>query len=274
MKAPFFSIIIPTLNEEKYLPKLLENLSKQTFRNFEVFVVDGKSDDSTCNEAKKFVKKLSVTILVHNVRNVSAQRNFGAKHAKGRYLVFLDADVGVGENFLALLNKELLQQNALFATTRLLSDSKDVSDVAFVHFINLAMEFSVFVDRPFAGGYNFIVSCDVFTKIGGFNTHSWHGEDYELSLKLNKAGYKLKILKKPAIVYSLRRFRHEGKLIVVTKNARAALHLFTKGPITQEIFDYHMGGSRYKFKKKEEIKPQILRQAENKIKDFFQEFLH
>ncbi|MFH1244651.1 MAG: glycosyltransferase, partial [bacterium] len=53
-KKPFFSLIIPALNEAKYLPLLLDDLSKQTFLDFEVIVVDGNSDDQTVAKAKSF----------------------------------------------------------------------------------------------------------------------------------------------------------------------------------------------------------------------------
>ena len=54
MKKPFFSIIIPTLNEEKYLPHLLADLAKQTFQDFEVIVIDGQSTDQTVPKTKLF----------------------------------------------------------------------------------------------------------------------------------------------------------------------------------------------------------------------------
>ena len=57
-QRPFFSIIIPSLNEEKYLPLLLEDLSQQTFKSFEVIIIDGKSEDKTIELAKTFNKKL------------------------------------------------------------------------------------------------------------------------------------------------------------------------------------------------------------------------
>ncbi len=50
----FYSIIIPTLNEEKYLPLLLSDLNKQKEKNFEVIIVDGSSIDNTKKEAEKF----------------------------------------------------------------------------------------------------------------------------------------------------------------------------------------------------------------------------
>src|SRR6266480_923896 len=90
-----FSIIIPTLNEEHYLPKLLTDLQKQTQQNFEVIVVDGKSEDNTKEQAISFAKKLPLKFIETPTRNVSHQRNLGAKHALGAYLFFLDADTRI-----------------------------------------------------------------------------------------------------------------------------------------------------------------------------------
>jgi len=49
---PFFSIVIPTLNEEKCLPRLLDDLTQQKEKDFEVIVIDGRSDDQTVKKAK------------------------------------------------------------------------------------------------------------------------------------------------------------------------------------------------------------------------------
>jgi len=89
MSKPFFTIVIPTLNEENYLPRLLEDLSNQTFpkEQFEVIHVDGDSDDKTVALAKSFNKKISIKSIVIKKRNVSTQRNKGAQmhQANGSY---------------------------------------------------------------------------------------------------------------------------------------------------------------------------------------------
>lgn len=273
MKAPFFSIIIPTLNEEKYVPILLANLCKQTCKDFEVFVVDGLSVDKTIQKVKVFKTKLPLKIISSMQKNVGAQRNRGAKEARGIYVVFFDADVGLPPDFLALLKEDLITSQSVFATTRLAPDSKKTSDRALVQLANLSMHMSLFVEKPFVGGYNFIVKRSVFLSIGGFREDNFHGEDYELSLRLFNAGHALSIFKRPAIIYSLRRFRREGKLTVLGKNAKAAIHLFTKGPITSEIFDYPMGGSWYALKKKEQVKPQVMHMVETHVKKFLRVFL-
>src|SRR3990172_1161417 len=88
-----FSVIIPTLNEQKFLPNLLTSLSEQSYRDFEVIIVDGGSEDKTVVRARSYKKKLpSLTIIEHARRGVSAQRNEGAASARGEWLVFIDAD--------------------------------------------------------------------------------------------------------------------------------------------------------------------------------------
>jgi len=98
---PYFSIIIPTLNEQKFLPNLLSNLTKQTNQDFEVFVVDAKSKDKTIENALEFVNKLpSLTIIKSSQKNVSHQRNIGAKKAQGKIILFIDADTGLPKYYL------------------------------------------------------------------------------------------------------------------------------------------------------------------------------
>jgi len=89
---PFFSIVIPTLNEECYLPNLLCDLSRQTCRDFEVIVVDANSEDQTNYQAQQFKERFDAfTFLASTKRNVSHQRNLGADRAVADWLIFLDA---------------------------------------------------------------------------------------------------------------------------------------------------------------------------------------
>jgi glycosyltransferase involved in cell wall biosynthesis len=88
-KRDLVSIIVPVFNEEKVIGRLLESAKRQIYKEIEVIVVDDASTDNTVIEAKKF------TDLVFKRKHAerSAQRNFGAKMAKGKYLLFLDADM-------------------------------------------------------------------------------------------------------------------------------------------------------------------------------------
>lgn len=88
---PFFSVIIPLYNKENYVRDAIDSISAQTFRSFEIVVVDdGSTDDSA-----KIVRAIDYTrILISPQENagVSAARNKGLQIANGAYVAFLDAD--------------------------------------------------------------------------------------------------------------------------------------------------------------------------------------
>lgn len=96
------SIVVITLNEEKRISRLLEDLSKQTHRDFEVILVDSNSEDATCEIAAVYEAALP-KLIIHKMetRGVSLGRNTGAKLANHERLLFLDADVQLSPNFLA-----------------------------------------------------------------------------------------------------------------------------------------------------------------------------
>lgn len=88
MKYPLVSILITTLNSEKTLEKLLESIQGQSYNQIETIVVDNNSIDETQEIAKRFTQKVFV-----KGPERSAQRNFGAKKAVGKYLLILDSDM-------------------------------------------------------------------------------------------------------------------------------------------------------------------------------------
>ncbi|GAK82715.1 beta-1,3-glucosyltransferase [Vibrio ponticus] len=96
------SIVVITLNEEKRIGRLLNDLSKQTHQDFEVIVVDSNSDDNTCQVATAYEASLP-QLTVHNMeaRGVSLGRNTGAAMAQYERILFLDADVRLEPTFLA-----------------------------------------------------------------------------------------------------------------------------------------------------------------------------
>jgi len=75
MTKPFFSIIIPSLNEEKYIYKILNNLKDQTFKNFELILVDANSADNTLKIANQYKDKYSLKIISSKKMNLSHQIN-------------------------------------------------------------------------------------------------------------------------------------------------------------------------------------------------------
>ncbi|MBI2018527.1 glycosyltransferase [Candidatus Daviesbacteria bacterium] len=88
-KKDLVSVVITTKNEEDAISNLLESITKQTYKNIEIILVDNNSEDNTLKIARRFKK-----VKVYNWGpERSSQRNYGAKKSFGEYLLFLDADM-------------------------------------------------------------------------------------------------------------------------------------------------------------------------------------
>lgn len=211
---PFFSIIIPTLNEETHLPLLLSDLATQTVVNFEVILVDGHSVDQTVPRAKEFKTKLPLRIFLTKKHNVSYQRNLGAKHASSNIFLFMDADNRFDSNFTIQLeeNYNKLHQPLVFSTL-ILPDQPSLKSFFIAHFANLYFTFQNRSQKPATLESMLGFDHFVFDKLGGFDVNQHWGEGGALLEKAAKAGYPLVLLKYPKYRYSLRRFqgRHTFK---------------------------------------------------------------
>lgn len=96
MRTPLVSVIITTKNEEQYIGVCLESIKKQTYGNIECLVVDNASCDRTKDIARRYTQH-----VYGKGPERSAQRNYGARMAKGAYVLFLDADMELSPNVIA-----------------------------------------------------------------------------------------------------------------------------------------------------------------------------
>lgn len=239
----FLSIIIPTLNEEKFLPLLLEDIREQSLHNFEVIVVDGKSEDATKQKAHEFDSSLLLTFLESDKRNVSYQRNMGAAKAMGKYLVFLDADSRINKSFISILTQEINDSKAAVYIPTLSPQKSSYQDQVIFKITNMIVRLSQSTPKPLSSSGSMILDKDVFERIGGFKEKLFIAEDHEIVLRARKFKYSIKVLKNVNIAYSLRRIEREGRWTLFRKYLVSTLHLMTKGEIEKKIYDYEMGGS-------------------------------
>ena len=101
MKLPVFSVIIPAHNEEIYIGETIESILAQTFKNFEIIVVNDNSQDNTKIIAAEYAKRdKRVRVIDVEKGSAAGSRNAGAKIAKGKYLLFQDADCIADKNLL------------------------------------------------------------------------------------------------------------------------------------------------------------------------------
>ena len=99
-----FSIIVPVYNVEKYVKRCLDSIFNQTYKDFEVIVVNDGSTDKSMNIVKKYK---DVKIINEENRGLSHARNNGVKNARGDYILFVDSDDYINKDLLKELNKSL-----------------------------------------------------------------------------------------------------------------------------------------------------------------------
>jgi glycosyltransferase involved in cell wall biosynthesis len=242
----FFSIIIPCLNEEKYLPKLLSDLSAQTNNDFEVIIVDGKSEDHTIKEIKKFKSALArLNILVSEKRNVSYQRNLGAKSAKGEWILFMDADNRLPDYFIDGVRYRIAQTKCDCFTTYCEPNTDKAGDKLVTQSINAIIELAQFLEKPSAQGAMIGVTKTGFEKIGGFDTEFIPSEDKMFVRTAIKKKLKFEVFKDPAYVFSMRRYEKKGHLKTIGQYLDVNLQDETLGK-KRNVDEYHMGGHLFK----------------------------
>ena len=107
MRTYKFTIIIPIYNVENYLRKCLDSVASQTYNNFEVITVIDKCDDNSEKIADEYINKYNWTKLYEERTGLAKARNIGIQKAIGDYIVLLDSDDYLENNFLETINKAL-----------------------------------------------------------------------------------------------------------------------------------------------------------------------
>ncbi|MEK7109736.1 MAG: glycosyltransferase [Patescibacteria group bacterium] len=245
---PFFSVVIPTLNEEFCLPKLLTDLSKQKEQYFEVIIVDAFSKDNTKKESKKFQKKFNLKFFQTKHANVSVQRNYGVSKSQGKYIVFLDADVRLKPSFMKKLFKFIKKQKGLIFLPYLSPEKGDKEYKPLLDIFNLLIEFSqnINLKKKFSLGGSMVFEKNFFNMIGGFDTKLFMSEDHELIQKAFRWGVLPKFMRSNTITLSLRRWKKEGNLKIIYKYFIVTAHRLFGGDVKNKIIEYKMGGEEYK----------------------------
>ncbi|MBN1280606.1 MAG: glycosyltransferase family 2 protein [Candidatus Thermoplasmatota archaeon] len=202
---PRVSILIPVLNEERTLRQCLDSLLALEYpaEQIEILVALGKSTDQTTVIAQEYATKHPNIILLENpMGNTAVGRNICIDHATGEFLMNYSGHVTAEKNLLEVLAVTLHNQpkDVVAVGCSNLSPGKqnfvgEVSGAAFLSFMGGRSFFSqnaVFPEERFTDHLSF--SCyrkDPVKQVGGFDAAFWCGQDYELDIRLRKAGYKI-----------------------------------------------------------------------------------
>lgn len=254
LHGPFFSIIIPTLDEEKMLPNLLRDLSHQTYQNFEVFVVDGESADKTKEVALQFGKLIPrFVFLESSEKNVAVQRNLGAKYAHGEYLFFFDADIRIPRYYLEGNHYCIMKEHPDVWTNALAPDKKSTEAKLIINVQNLVIDGGTQLGIPYAIGASLGLRKKVFQKLDGFDSTIRFAEDTEIVRRAVKAKYQFSLFKDPQYIFSTRRYRKEGTLRLVGKLMptfiASLINIESEAPNITSIYPMN-GGSYYRKKRR------------------------
>lgn len=236
MYQPTLSIIIPTLNEEKNLPLLLESIKKQEFQDYEIIVADAGSRDNTVKIA------LQQGCKIVPGGHPGKGRNEGAKAAQGKEFLFVDADVLFPEGFLGKFLKEVRRRNLDCAGAGLRAHGETLWYTLGTRCWDL---YFLLTQQIFPHASNCIYAKrQVHEQIGGFDEDIKFGEDCVYAREAAKVG-KFRFLSSIFFYVSLRRVRKEGLLRFLFKYIFAELRmLILRRNITHEHkfeyrFDHH-----------------------------------
>lgn len=217
------SVIIPTLNEGKYIEDSLFHIKKQ--KPYEIITADSRSTDDTVKIAKKYGCKIT-----YSKRGAASYgRNAGAKVAKGGVLLFLDADTIVFPNLLEVIKRDFSRDKKLAGWTCLIYGfSPSWREQILYNMSNNIVEFlTKYMKKPHAPGIAVAVRKEIFEKVGGFNENMRVMEDHDLALRIGRHGHFM-FSKDTCVFTSTRRMNKWGGWGLIKKYSKIYLSYFLR----------------------------------------------
>jgi glycosyltransferase involved in cell wall biosynthesis len=211
------SVVVPTLNEEQFLPTLLDSLHRQRYPVHEIIVADGFSHDRTREIALKWGCR-----VVDGPTNPGTGRNRGAATATGDTLLFLDSDVVLPAGFIRRLACAYERSRAATATVTYRPEPVTLPDRLIALGANLGILALQWV-QPMATGHCIMTSRSVFDAIGGFNERLKQAEDHDFARRAARHG-PFRVFLIPLRV-STRRYVNKGRLWLVVLYVRVAIRI-------------------------------------------------
>ncbi len=229
------SIVIPTKNEESYLPLLLASLRGQTYQDFEIIVADAHSTDRT----REIATQAGAKVVDGGMPGPG--RNRGAAVATGDLIFFFDADVILPHP--CFLQDSILEFTALeldVASCCLSVQDGTLIDRVF-HVAYNKYTYAVQPVLPHAAGACIVVKRSVHEALMGFDETIVLAEDHDYARRADKAGYAAGILRSHKIAISPRRYRKEGMVRTAAKIVWSEASILVRGPFRSIPFTYEFG---------------------------------
>ena len=206
----FFSVVIPVYNRPDEVDELLQSLCRQTYKNFEVLIIEDGSEDPCEHIVDKYTDKLNIRYYFKENSGQGFSRNFGFERAEGDYYVVFDSDCLIPEHYFETVNN-YLEEHPL--------DAYGGPDREHESFTPVQKAISYVMTSPFTTGgirgnerhagtfhprsFNMGISKEVYEETGGYRIPR-KGEDIEFSIRIIKHGFSTGLIS-DAYVYHKRR---------------------------------------------------------------------
>ena len=232
-----YSIVVPVYNRPDEIDELLASLPLQPKADYEVIVVEDGSDIKCDKVVERYAQTLPVSYFFKPNSGPGQTRNYGARRAKGDWIIVLDSDIILPEGYLAAIDSFLSSHPQVDAFGG--PDRAHPSFTPVQKAINYSMT-SFFttggirgrkkgMDKFYPRSFNMGIRAEVWRALGGFGKMRF-GEDVDFSLRLVEAGYQTALIP-DAYVYHKRRtdFRKFWRQVYNSGIARINLHLLHPG---------------------------------------------
>ena len=235
-----YSIIVPVFNRPDEVDELLESLSNQTQKDFEVIIVEDGSVKTCKDVCDKYADILVLHYYAKENSGPGQSRNYGAERAKGDYLIILDSDVVLPSGYLTAVDKELTQNP---------TEAFGGPDAAHPSFtpIQKAISYSMTsffttggirggkakLDKFYPRSFNMGIRRNVYLKLNGFSKMRF-GEDIDFSYRIVEAGYKPRLFPE-AWVWHKRRTDFRKFFRQVYNSGIARINLEKRHPGTMKL---------------------------------------
>lgn len=190
---PFFTVIVPLFNKEKYIEHAIQSILNQTFLDYEVLIINDGSTDESLSRIEPFLSNKIQLIEHENNKGLSAARNTGIKNAKADYVAYLDADDYWKPTFLETIHQLILNfpQAKIFGTNyeecygKKILKPENGSEHLAADFDGIIPFFKINLKQ---GIYNHGSVCfhkSVFEKAGFYNENLQFSEDLDFNIRAN-----------------------------------------------------------------------------------------
>lgn len=230
-----YSFIIPVYNRPEEVDELLDSLTRQTFRDFEVVIVEDGSDVPARGVVERYRKLLDIHYHVKSNSGPGPTRNYAVERSHGEYLIILDSDCVLPPGYLAAVEAELRREPA---------DAFGGPDCAHTSFtpVQKAIDYAMTsffttggirggckkLDKFYPRSFNMGVRAEAYRALGGFSRMRF-GEDIDLSIRIFQKGYRCRLFP-DAWVWHKRRTDLRKFFKQVHNSGIARIHLYKKHP--------------------------------------------